>query len=252
MVDSSDLNDEIDQELDQLLPDSISLESSSENNATQSPGSPNAWQERLKGCHTTHGMSPQRRQEIANREIGRYCETLDLPVSVEQMAEQTFEQYAATTDEIIIELTVAGVIYASAKLNEYPITPEDIVRTREEMVDRKILLRTSKEIVSELGLDPAAFFDASMYVDRFCEELNLGPAVATRAEQILEYCTDAGINGGKSPTGLAAAAVYNACLEQNCSATQSEISDVAEVTEVTIRNRYKEQREVINDVEARR
>lgn len=249
MGDSSNLNDEFDQELEQLLPDSISLEAPSENEPTESAGNLNTWQERLTNWHTTHGMSQERQQELANREIARYCEALDLPASVEQMAEQIFDQYAAATDELIIELTVAGVIYSSAKLNEFPITPEDIVRTREEMVDRKILLRTSKQIASELGLDPAAFFDASMYVDRFCEELNLVPAVATRAEQILEYCSDAGISGGKSPTGLAAAAVYNACSEQDYRVTQSEISEVADVTEVTIRNRYQEQREVINERE---
>lgn len=249
MGNSSDLNDEFDQELEQLLPDSISLETPFEETSSGSGGAPDTWQERLENWHTTHGISDERRQELAEREIERYSEALSLPTAVTRMAEQTFTQYAAKSNELIIELTVAGVIYSTAKLNGHPITPEDIVRSSQETVSRKILLRTSKEIVSELGLDPAAFFDASMYVERFCDELNLVPTVATRAEQILVYCSEAEISSGKSPTGFAAAAIYNAILEQDYSITQSEVSEVSEVTEVTIRNRYQEQREVINEVE---
>ena len=40
--------------------------------------------------------------------------------------------------------------------------------------------------------------------------------------------------------GLAAAAVYAAALLSNEKVTQSEVSGVADVSEVTIRNRYKE------------
>ncbi len=42
------------------------------------------------------------------------------------------------------------------------------------------------------------------------------------------------------PTGIAAAALYVAALLNNEKRTQREVADVAGVTEVTIRNRYKE------------
>ena len=45
---------------------------------------------------------------------------------------------------------------------------------------------------------------------------------------------------GKSPVGIAAAAVYAAALLTNEKVTQSQVSDVADISEVTIRNRYKE------------
>ena len=51
---------------------------------------------------------------------------------------------------------------------------------------------------------------------------------------------EAGIHSGKSPVGLAAAAVYAAALLTNEKVTQSEVSEVANISEVTIRNRYKE------------
>jgi len=49
-----------------------------------------------------------------------------------------------------------------------------------------------------------------------------------------------GLHSGKSPVGLAAAAVYAASLLVNEKVTQSEVSDVANISEVTIRNRYHE------------
>ena len=45
---------------------------------------------------------------------------------------------------------------------------------------------------------------------------------------------------GKSPTGVAAAAVYVASRLGNTARTQREVADISGVTEVTIRNRYKE------------
>jgi len=45
---------------------------------------------------------------------------------------------------------------------------------------------------------------------------------------------------GRGPTGIAAAALYVASLIHGEKRTQREVADVAGVTEVTIRNRYKE------------
>jgi len=50
---------------------------------------------------------------------------------------------------------------------------------------------------------------------------------------------------GKSPPGFAAAAIYSACLLCNQKKTQRAVADVAQVTEVTIRNRYQEQIEAM-------
>jgi len=49
-----------------------------------------------------------------------------------------------------------------------------------------------------------------------------------------------GVHSGKSPVGLAAAGVYAASLLTNQKVTQSQVSEVANISEVTIRNRYHE------------
>jgi len=45
---------------------------------------------------------------------------------------------------------------------------------------------------------------------------------------------------GKSPSGIAAAAIYIAGQLTEQVRTQREIADITNVTEVTIRNRYKQ------------
>jgi hypothetical protein len=65
---------------------------------------------------------------------------------------------------------------------------------------------------------------------------------------VIEIADNAGIGGGKSPTGRAAAAIYNAVLDHGREATQSDIGNVADVSAVTIRNRYQEQRELLTEV----
>ncbi|MEF8828160.1 MAG: transcription initiation factor IIB 2, partial [Haloarcula sp.] len=52
----------------------------------------------------------------------------------------------------------------------------------------------------------------------------------------------------KSPVGLAAAAVYAAALLTNEKTTQAAVSEVADISEVTIRNRYHELLEAEQDL----
>ena len=52
---------------------------------------------------------------------------------------------------------------------------------------------------------------------------------------------------GKDPVGLAAAAIYLAAVHNNVNITQRNIAIRAEITEVTIRNRAKGLREMLNE-----
>jgi transcription initiation factor TFIIB len=48
-----------------------------------------------------------------------------------------------------------------------------------------------------------------------------------------------GMSAGKDPMGLAASVLYMASLETGENRTQTDIAEAAGVTEVTVRNRYK-------------
>jgi len=60
------------------------------------------------------------------------------------------------------------------------------------------------------------------------------------ASRILAVASELKLTSGRGPTGIAAAASYIASLLTGERKTQREIAEIAQVTEVTIRNRYKE------------
>jgi transcription initiation factor TFIIB len=78
------------------------------------------------------------------------------------------------------------------------------------------------------------------YISRFASSLKLNATTQTKAVEILEMAQKAELTSGRGPTGIAAASLYVAALINNEKRTQREVADVAGVTEVTIRNRYKE------------
>src|SRR5436309_2889584 len=106
-------------------------------------------------------------------------------------------------------------------------------------VGRKEIGRTYRFMTRELKLKlmPTKPQD---YVSRFCSELKLTGEVQSRAVEILKEAQDKELTSGRGPTGVAAAAIYIASILCNERRTQREVADVAGVTEVTIRNRYKE------------
>ena len=73
-----------------------------------------------------------------------------------------------------------------------------------------------------------------------------GIHIEAKAVEIINLVIKEGLGSGKGPAGVAAAALYVASLLLGERKTQSEIANVAGVTEVTIRNRYKELSEKVD------
>jgi len=77
-------------------------------------------------------------------------------------------------------------------------------------------------------------------ISKLVQNLHRSGRVENAALDILDAASDLKITSGKSPSGMAAASVYIACCLLGEKVTQGRISSQARVTEVTIRNRYKE------------
>ena len=78
------------------------------------------------------------------------------------------------------------------------------------------------------------------YISRFCSVLKLSDDVKAKTLEILHEAANRELTSGRGPTGIAAASLYIASVLCGERRTQREVADVAGVTEVTIRNRYKE------------
>ena len=99
--------------------------------------------------------------------------------------------------------------------------------------------RAYRYVVRELGLEIAPP-NPDDYLPRFASDLGVSNETEARARELLRTAAEQGIHSGKSPVGLAAAALYAGALLTNRQITQDEVSEAADVSTVTIRNRYQE------------
>jgi transcription initiation factor TFIIB len=197
------------------------------------------WQERIRTKD-----AGERNLQFALSEIDRMSSALGVPRSVREVASVTYRR--ALTEDLIrgrsIEGVATGCLYAACRQEGIPRSLEEVADV--SRVKRKEIGRTYRYIADELSLEMQPV-DPKEYVPRFCSELDLGEEVQAKAREIIDVTAEQGLLSGKSPTGYAAAAIYAASLLCNEKKTQREVADVAQVTEVTIRNRYQEQIEAM-------
>jgi transcription initiation factor TFIIB len=183
--------------------------------------------------------SKERNLKQALGEIDRMASALGLPENVRETASVIYRR--ALDENLLPGRSIEGVstaaLYAAARQAGTPRSLDEIANV--SRVEKMELTRTYRYIIRELNLEikPA---DPKSYVPRFASDLDLSEESERRARQLLDAAKEQGVISGKSPVGLAAAAVYAASLLTNEKVTQSEVSEVADISEVTIRNRYKE------------
>jgi transcription initiation factor TFIIB len=191
--------------------------------------------------------SKERNLKQALGEIDRMASALGLPENVRETASVIYRR--ALDENLLPGRSIEGVstasVYAAARQAGVPRSLDEI--TDVSRVEKSEIARTYRYVVRELGLEvkPA---DPESYVPRFASDLDLSEESERRARQLLQNAKEQGVHSGKSPVGLAAAAVYAASLLTNEKTTQAAVSDVADISEVTIRNRYHELLEAEQDL----
>ncbi|SEN78306.1 Transcription initiation factor IIB (TFIIB) [Halorientalis persicus] len=193
--------------------------------------------------------SKERNLKQALGEIDRMASALGLPKNVRETASVIYRR--ALDEDLLPGRSIEGVataaLYAAARQANTPRSIDEMITV--SRVGEMEMTRTYRYIVRELNLEiqPA---DPESYVPRFASDLDLSDETERRARELLDSARESGLLSGKSPVGLAAAAVYAASLLTNEKVTQSEVSEVASISEVTIRNRYKELLEAEHDLTA--
>ncbi|RKD97127.1 transcription initiation factor IIB [Halopiger aswanensis] len=183
--------------------------------------------------------SKERNLKQALGEIDRMASALGLPENVRETASVIYRR--ALEEDLLPGRSIEGVstasLYAAARQAGTPRSLDEIDAV--SRVEKDEIARTYRYVIRELGLEvqPA---DPESYVPRFASDLDLPDETERRARQLLKTAKDSGIHSGKSPVGLAAAAVYAGALLTNEKVTQNDVSEVASISEVTIRNRYHE------------
>ncbi len=139
---------------------------------------------------------------------------------------------------------VAACLYASCRNTGTPRTLDDVAKGIN--IRRKEVARCYRLIYRELELKMPVV-DPVKGVSRIASIAELGEKSKRKAISILNQAKKEGIVAGKDPMGIAAAALYLACISTGEAKSQKDISNASGITEVTIRNRCAGLRKMLND-----
>jgi transcription initiation factor TFIIB len=194
---------------------------------------------RLRKWQKNVASAIERNLQIALSEMQRLVSILQLSKTIEEEAARIYTH--AAQQGIVkgrsTETIVAAVIYIACRNYEIPKTLDDIEAATG--IDKKDIGRNYRYVVREMGLRVTQS-DPVNYIGRYVSNLDLSQKTHTTAIQLLEKAQKMEITSGKNPLGLAAAAIYAATKLNEERRTQSEIASAVGITEVTLRNRYKD------------
>ena len=174
----------------------------------------------------------------AMAELDRLCDKAHIPGPVKEKAAVIYRK--ALDRGLVrgrsIAAIAAAALYAACRATRTPRTIRDIADI--SLVDKKDVARCYRLLLRELDMHmPIA--DPLTYISKIAEATGISGPTQGLAIKILSEAKAQRVASGKDPMGLAAASLYIACLQANEKKTQKDIAEAAGVTEVTVRNRYK-------------
>ncbi len=135
-----------------------------------------------------------------------------------------------------INAIAAASLYAACRKSGSPRTLREIAEA--SLVDKKDVARCYRLLLQDLDFH-MPISDPLTYVSKIAEKNRISGKTQGTAIALLADARRKRFVAGKDPMGMAAAALYIACLQNNEKITQKDIAEAAGVTEVTVRNRYK-------------
>lgn len=172
-------------------------------------------------------------------EIASICSTLGLPSNIMETASAIYRKVVKkrAMRGRSIRMMAAAAIYLACKKCGIPRMLKEIASSLN--ISKKGMARCYRFLVNNLNVSSPSM-DVKLYISRFVNNLRLKGDVEKVAVELLECVRACGMTDGKGPVGLAAASTYLASVLLGYRLTQREVADIAKVTEVTLRNRYKE------------
>ena len=190
------------------------------------------WQERVS-------TSIERNLRLAMAELRVVASYLNLPNVVK---DETARIYNYVLQRGLVrgrsmESVIAACLYTACRSYGIPRTLDEMATASD--IERKEIGRTYRFIIRKLGIKVKQSSPKD-YISRFSSVLKLSPKTQNDALKILRQAEKIELTSGRGPAGISAAALYVAALNNDEKKTQREVADIAGITEVTIRNRYKE------------
>ncbi len=197
------------------------------------------WQKRIRVA----GPS-ERRLATALAVMGAAAEILNLPKTVLETAAILYRNIDSQTSikGKSVEGMAAAILYMACKQCGVVRTIEEIATKTSKTKKPKIRLasRYYRNIVIEVEQINTPAITTDQYISKYANMIQVDTKILRLALEIAKKTQNAALMNGKSPHGVAAAYLYMSSVLLGHGIPQREISTVAEVTEVTIRNRCRE------------
>jgi len=196
---------------------------------------------RLRKWHRRSKVSDSTQRNLAHAlsEMGKISYKINLPKNVVETSSMIYRR--AIQKQLIrgraIKSVAVASIYMACRQCGVIRTLEDVagaanISKKEAARNYRLLFRKLKPSVPQVN--------TGKYISKIVNNLELSGETERLAMVILNQASEMKLTGGRGPAGMAAACIYISSQLTNERRTQGEISKEAQVTEVTIRNRYKE------------
>jgi transcription initiation factor TFIIB len=187
---------------------------------------------------TQTNTSTERNLRQAFSELDRLKDKLGLPNSV---IEKTAYIYRKVQERGLvrgrsISATLAAALYIACREMGFPRILKDI--TAISNIRHRHIAKAYRLLIMELDLK-IPLIDPIKCIIRIANNAKISEKTKRLAIDIMHNIIKSGISAGKDPMALAAAVLYLSCLKTDENKIQRYIADAAGVTDVTLRNRYK-------------
>lgn len=199
------------------------------------------WQQRVR-------VSSPRERRLSNvlSKIGETCENVSLPKNVLETASMIYRNLDGKVEvkgKSVTSISAATVYMACKQCNVVRSLEEickGVCQPKDVKAKTKLAARYYRTLVMELGTDTAPVLTMDKYISKIANLTKTDVRVERLALEIAQKTKNNNLADGKAPNGIAAAYLYVASILLGQSVLQRDVSSVAGVTEVTIRNRCKE------------
>jgi len=199
------------------------------------------WQQRVR-------ISSPKERRLANvlAKMGETCNSLNLSKNVLETASMIYRNLDGHVDvkgKSVVSIT-AATIYIACKQCEVVRSLEEICRgicpAKDVKSKTKLAAKYYRTMVMEVEQLSAPVVTMDKYISKIANMTQTEVRVERLALEIAEKTKDSNISDGKAPNGIAAAYLYVSSVLLGQNVLQRDVSSIAGVTEVTIRNRCKE------------
>ena len=199
------------------------------------------WQQRIR-------VSSPRERRLSNvlAKIGDTCKVLNLSKNVLETSSMIYRNLDGKMDvkgKSVASITAATIFMACKQCDVVRSLNEicaGICTVKDLKAKTKLAAKYYRTMVMELGASSTPVVTMDKYISKIANLSKTDVRVERLALEIFEKTRNKNLADGKAPNGIAAAYLYVASILLGQNVLQRDVSSVAGVTEVTIRNRCKE------------